>query len=409
MSNSFTEFPIVMLSMSRWDGDFSSASWSLAQTFSEDQVVYYVDYPFTIIDVIREWSTPTVKKRRQSLIRGRSKCHHIPGQHKNLKFITPAPMLPINWLPPDSMLYRWLSRFNNLILFRAIKKALKNDGHAACILFNSFNPLYGYYKPKNLDIRLFIYQSRDNINALEYYLKKHGSQLEIEAIRAADISYATSKQLQKDLTDRSGKQVEFLPNAADIPLFETARTETLPSPDDISHVKGPIIGYTGNICQRLDYDLIKYVISAHPDKSYVFVGPKNFYQHTDIDLDSIPNLYFTGAKNIKALPAYLRRFDVLLLPFKCNELTSRIYPLKINEYLASGKPVISTNFSRDIQSFEEVVYIALDKEAFSKAVQNALDEDREDMRIHRHQVSTENSWKKRVEMIRKQCKSLLSK
>lgn len=396
-----------MLSMSRWDGDFSSASWSLAQTFSADQKVYYVDYPYTVIDVIREWSTGRVKIRRSALLTGRHHCRQVPGQNTNLKYITPPAMLPINWLPQGSQLYRWLSGINNYLLFQSIKRALKKMGFDQCILFNSFNPLYGYKPPSYFRTKLFIYQSRDNIRALEYYLQKHGADLEVEAIRSADISYATSRQLQKDLSHLSGKDVQFLPNAANIELFETAYLKHLDKPEDIAHIDKPIMGYTGNICQRLDYELIKKVANDHKDKALVLVGPKNFYQHTDIDLDSIDNIHFCGPKNISELPAYLQHFDTLLLPFKCNELTSRIYPLKINEYLASGKPVISTIFSDDIRSFADVVYLAEDSEAFSKAINIAMSKDSQEAARDRHARASENSWVNRVESIREQCKTLI--
>src|SRR5690606_19088504 len=124
-------------------------------------------------------------------------------------------------------------------------------------------------------------------------------------------------------------------------------------PEDLGRIPRPIIGYTGNICHREDYELVNAICRGHPDKNLVMVGPRNHIGHTEIDLDAIPNLHFLGPKKLEQLPAYLANFDVLILPFLCNEVTKSIYPLKINAYLASGKPVVATPFSEDIDSFRD--------------------------------------------------------
>lgn len=388
--------PIVIISMSRWDGDFSSASWSLAKTFAKNGPVYYVDYPFTWLDLWRERKMERIQKRKKALLYSKDFVNTIPGENPNLKSVTPPAMLPINWLNPGAIYEKMLSR-NNRKLLNCIKKALILDGHKTCILLNSFNPLYLQELPESFPAKSLVYQSRDNIRALEPYLRKHGSYLEIRCIQNADFSIATSLQLTKDLTALSGKEVQYFPNAADIPLFETAYNSKLDIPNDIKRIPRPIIGYTGNICHRLDYEIIQRVATEHADKSIVLVGPRNHYGHTDIDLDHIPNLYFTGPKSIKELPSYLQHFDVLILPFLCNELTKSIYPLKINEYLASGKPVISTAFSEDILAFKDVVYLSNTSKEFSQNISLALQENIPDKSAARHKAASSNSWDARVE------------
>lgn len=382
--------------MSRWDGDFSSASWSLAKTFAKNGPVYYVDYPFTWLDLWRERNMDRIKKRKNAILYGKDFVNPIHGEDPNLKSITPPAMLPINWLNPGAMYEKLLSRNNNQLL-DCIKKALRQDGHMSCILLNSFNPLYLQELPSDFPAEAFVYQSRDNIRALEPYLQKHGSYLELRCIQNADFSIATSLQLAKDLTELSGVQVEYFPNAADIPLFETAFQAELEIPEDIRSIPHPIIGYTGNICHRMDYNIIQQIAKDHPDKSIVMVGPRNHYGHTDIDLDAISNLYFTGAKKINQLPAYLQHFDVLILPFLCNELTKSIYPLKINEYLASGKPVISTAFSEDILTFKDVVYLSNSSTEFSQNISLALQENNPDKSAARYKAASSNSWDARVQ------------
>lgn len=392
--------------MSRWDGDFSSASWSLAKELARDTPVYYVDYPYTWTDLLRERNKPQVRKRLPALLYGKDPVSVIPGQSPLLKAITPPAMLPANWLSPGK-LYRAILAFNNRRLFNVITKALQDDGHESCLLFNSFNPLYAQEVPKGFPAEAFVYQSRDNIRALEPYLRKHGSYLEIECIRSADLSLATSRQLQRDLARLSGKEVHYFPNAADFELFSTAYRDTLPRPAVFREISGPVMTYTGNICHRVDYDLLAATALAFPEATLLLVGPRNHAGHTDIDLDAIPNLKFGGPQRIEDLPAYLAHSDVLLLPFVHNEVTRSIYPLKINEYLASGKPVVSTGFSEDIASFGSVVYLADGAEAFTAAIRTALQDDGPELAAARYAVAAQNTWTDRVALLRKMLENKL--
>ncbi len=384
--------------MSRWDGDFSSASWSLAKAFAQTTQVIYIDYPYTFLDVFREWKEPRLQHRKEALLSTGDAHGKIPKESENLYYLTPPAMIPINWLPKGGM-YNYLAGINQKRLEKAVARSLKSLGIDEFILFNSFNPFYFNEKPKYLKPEYFIYQSRDDIAQLDDYLVKHGVALEIKAMRNSDLNLATSTHLSKILENRGSVKVDFLPNAADIKLFNKAFFANLEKPLEIREMKGKIVGYTGNICQRLDYDLIKYICESNPSINFVMVGPKNFYAHTNIDLDNIENLHFTGKKDIRELPAYLASFDALLLPFKCNELTKSIYPLKINEYLASGKPVISTNFSEDILGFSEIIAVRDNIESFNDALLSELESDNTEKRRLRNSFAMQNSWEQRVELI----------
>lgn len=397
-SGSIHRLPIVMISMSRWDGDFSSAAWSLAKTFALSRPVLYVDYPYTLTDVVRERNDPRVKRRRQSLIWRRGPLLQLKQYHEQLYGLTPPALIPVNRLSAGRI-YSLLRDYNNRLLARSIMKGLHELGHEEFIFFNSFNPLYLTKLPTGFNPRLFLYQSRDNLRALEPYLRKHGVAGELEAIQNADFSFATARQLQKDLSELSGEKVRFLPNAASFDSFRAAYEQEIPCPEDLKKISGPIIGYTGNICHRTNYELLREVCRLHQDKSVVMVGPRNHWKHTDIDLDAIPNLHFTGGKPIEELPAYLAHFDALILPFLCNDVTRSIYPLKINEYLASGKPVIATPFSEDIRSFGDVIELADTPAEFATAINQALESNTPEKARLRYERASRNTWKDRVAQI----------
>jgi teichuronic acid biosynthesis glycosyltransferase TuaH len=160
--------------------------------------------------------------------------------------------------------------------------------------------------------------------------------------------------------------------------------------------------YVGNLCQRLDYDLIKAIAICHADKYILLVGPhaikpggKGFY-FDESKLDVFDNVTLVGAKRLEELPAYLQHAHCGIIPFLCNDLTKSIYPLKVNEYLSAGLPVVSTAFSDDIISFREVVRIAENHRQFVNAIDKAIEEDSEAKKIERMMFSASNSWEARA-------------
>src|SRR5690606_437014 len=116
-----------------------------------------------------------------------------------------------------------------------------------------------------------------------------------------------------------------------------------------------------------------------------------------IGLTEYPNVIMAGAKKIDQLPAYLQYFDCALIPFKKNTLTRSIYPLKINEYLAAGRPVVATDFSEDIEGFGDVIYIGRSREEFVKLIDVAMAENGQARIEARTAVANTNTWSARVE------------
>jgi teichuronic acid biosynthesis glycosyltransferase TuaH len=194
------------------------------------------------------------------------------------------------------------------------------------------------------------------------------------------------------------RNVFLLPNAADTALFQQAIKKKLPRPAEISRLpEGTrIICYMGNICQRLDYELLAKVACAHHDKVLLMVGPRTRTDHGVTGLSKLPNVIFTGGKPVEALPAYLQYSHCCIIPFLCNQLTKSIYPLKINEYLSAGKAVVTTSFSEDIQGFSGVVWISENHNEFIHQVQKAIDDDADSSKIERMVFSASNNWEARA-------------
>jgi len=108
-------------------------------------------------------------------------------------------------------------------------------------------------------------------------------------------------------------------------------------------------------------------------------------------------MLFVGAKRLSELPAYLYHSHCAIIPFKCDELTMSIYPLKVNEYLAAGLPVVSTSFSEDIRAFGDVVEIGASEAEFCDKITAMIGNDHEDVRSARIKVASGNNWENRAQ------------
>ncbi len=394
MKVSNQEYDIVMLALSRWDNMYSSSAYCLAKEFARHNRVFYIDHPFSIKDFFSKYKTDSIQTRKTALLFGKGSYRKLHGLPANFTAVTPRLTLPINWLN-QGMLYDSLSRVNDDILYATLRKLIKDFNIRNYIFINSFDPYFMREIPKDIKPKFHIYQTVDDITQ-ESYIARHGARLENDAVSKADITLATSRELTRLKSEFSDK-VYLLPNAADISIFRRAFTDTLDRPKELQGITQKVITYTGNIGLRMDYELLKKIATKHSDKILLMVGPTGNNDYKKWELDKIPNIIFTGRKDITELPAYLQHSDVAIIPFECSVLTKSIYPLKINEYLASGKPVVSSAFSEDISSFADVTYLAQNHDEFLSHIDTAIQEHTTEKARQRLAVAESNTWSARVD------------
>lgn len=166
---------------------------------------------------------------------------------------------------------------------------------------------------------------------------------------------------------------EFIPNGVD---YEAYARET-PEPDDIAAIPHPRIGYTGWIKKQLDWDLLRQLIPRHPEWSFVFVGAEKLVPEIAPmvkRLASLPNVHFLGSKSSDELARYPQHFDVCIMPYRQDGYTKYIFPVKLNEYLASGRPTVGTRI-RSLESYADVVILATTLDEWETAIFRALSHD----------------------------------
>lgn len=195
--------------------------------------------------------------------------------------------------------------------------------------------------------------------------------LETQLIERADLVFTGGYSLYEAKRSRHPRIYPF-PSSVDVAHFAQARAD-IAQPADQQAIPGPRLGFYGVIDERMDLDLLSAVADARPDWSLVMVGP--VVKIAPEDLPRRANLHYLGGKTYDELPAYLAGWDVALMPFAINEATRFISPTKTPEYLAAGRPVVSTPITDVIRHYGEVsgVHIAGTADEFVEACTSALD------------------------------------
>lgn len=187
-------------------------------------------------------------------------------------------------------------------------------------------------------------------------------------LERADVVFTGGKSLFESKQGRNAN-VHCFPSAVDYAHFARATDDpTLAVPDDLANLPKPILGYYGVVDERLDYDLIAQ-LAASGAGSVVLVGPM-----IKVDPAALPraaNLHYLGQRSYADLPAYLRGFDVCLMPWALNDATKTISPTKTLEYMAAGKPIVSTRVRDVVRDHGDLVFLADDAREFVQLAQVA--------------------------------------
>jgi UDP-galactopyranose mutase len=215
---------------------------------------------------------------------------------------------------------------------------------------------------------------------------------ERELLDHADV-VLTGGQSLYELKRHLHSNVHAVPSSVDVAHFARAR-QVLVDPEDQAHIPAPRLGFFGVIDERMDTELIAEVARRRADWHFVLLGPV-----VKIDLSllpRLPNLHYLGPKPYAALPDYLAGWSVALLPFARNESTRFISPTKTPEYLAAGKPVVSTSIRDVVEPYGTLglARIADTAPAFIEAIAAALESNPEDIARESDRLLEQTSWDK---------------
>jgi len=219
---------------------------------------------------------------------------------------------------------------------------------------------------------------------------------EKKLIESADLIFTDNHYLFKKCKE-TNVNTYIIPPGCD---FEQFSRPVVNKDADLSldNIRHPRIGYFGGIEElRVDIGLIAYIAKEKPDWNILIFGP---VYKTDASILKQRNIILGGPVAHSVLPCYLKKLDVLILPYKIKEFTKSTFPAKIFECLATGKPIVSTALE-EFNFFEKgVIRIAKTKEEFVQAITDSLDSDTESHKQKRLKIARENSWEERFKKIR---------
>jgi uncharacterized SAM-binding protein YcdF (DUF218 family) len=288
--------------------------------------------------------------------------------------------LAINRFVLSGLINKWMrsSRFYNPILITflptPLADALIKDIDPSLVIYYCANDMAG-----------------GSIGAAS--LRKH----EDIFFATADAVFCNSNALMEN-ANKFAKKTFLFPAGVDFAKFENARKHS-EIHQDLSHILKPIVGYIGAISGVFDQELLVKTAQALPEVSFVLVGPI----YTDVSLlKSASNIFLLGKKSHDQVPAFIKGFDVAIIPYIKTPFTDAVYSCKLNEYLAMGASVVATDL-REIRLYAEnygdVLNIATTNDNFIQMIRAELLEPNEKAKINRIKAAKKNSWEKRFEGI----------
>ncbi|HKG26367.1 MAG TPA: glycosyltransferase, partial [Thermomicrobiales bacterium] len=239
------------------------------------------------------------------------------------------------------------------------------------------DPVLWLYTPmaeafsKTIPHCLLIYDVMDQLSAFKG-APPEIAQLEPALLKRADLVFTGGVSLY-EAKFPSNRHTYLFPSGVEIEHFsKAAERDSHPIPGELAGLEGSIIGYFGVIDERMDLELLAYIAAARPEWQIVLIGPvvKIAYE----ELPQAENLHYLGMRQYAELPSYLAHFDAALVPFAMNEATRFLSPTKTLEYLAAGKPVVSTPIKDVVDLYGSVVEFGETPSEFVAAIERLWSE-----------------------------------
>lgn len=344
-----------------------------------DAEILYFDPPVTYIGPLRDkslWPRLTQwKKTRET-------------PQENITVYGSPPFIPFyNKKQQANIFSQWrLSRF--------VRKKMKEHGFK--------KPILWLYHPSSIEILVnvpyssVVYDCVDNHAAYPGFIDPvFVNGMEGDLCKKADTIFTTAEGIYRRLFHYKRDRTHLIPNGANFDLFSKAADPSLPVPEDMKGISSPVLGFVGTLMECIDLPLVEKAARARPDWSFVFVGPVLPGVKLGA-LPELPNVHLLGPKPHEEVVSYIARFDVCLNLFQSNALSKDVSPLKFYEYLATGKPIVSTPEPRQVHDFKDVICLASDGDDFLRQCELALGESDPALTARRREIGKACSWDSRV-------------
>lgn len=300
---------------------------------------------------------------------------------------------------PCFQMSRAINTVNNLFILRILRHWVDRLGFQRPILW-TYNP-YSESLVGKLGEDLAVYECVDELSAAKGLVRsKTVKELEGRLLNKVQLVIVTHENLYRS-KESLAREIHLIPNGAEVEHFQKSSLPKTPVAQEMKEIPRPVVGFLGSVQYWIDMDLLRFLALSKPEWSFALVGPKGRLAQTK-KIENLPNVYMLGRKSYEDLPSYLKAFDVCLNPYVLDETALNCSPLKLYEYLATGKPVVSVDMP-EARKFDGLVAIGRDYSdilrLLSEAIKpEAMDKDRIVARID---AVREHGWDNRFAQLEK--------
>lgn len=377
MSESLSHFGIVYFG-NDWSAENRTSSHHVAERLAQRTRVLYVDTPGL--------RAPKANGRDfRKLSRKLLQAVKAPRQVGKQMWVATMPQIPFRGLP-------FAARMNRAVGRRLVRRALKSLGFDRTISW--FVVPHAGALARAFGEAMVVYYCIDDYAALPDVDAGAVGRMDADLSQRADQVFVASALLLESKRQVSPHAVHA-PHGVDVAMFRTVADPALPLPDMTRSLQRPVIGFYGLIEAWIDLDLIAYLAAERPQWTFLLVG------RVAVDpgpLKGLTNVVFAGPQPYVALPRWAKAFDVAIIPYRPTRQVMNSNPLKLREYLATGKPIVSVS-TPEIDGFGEYVRIAHHRAQFLAHIEDALANDSAADRDRRMAAVDSMSWDARIEEV----------
>lgn len=372
---------IICISSADWDAPLWTNKQHLMSRLAEENRVLYVES----VGLRRPTLAPTDRERIVRRVR-----HYFAGPRqvpgKNLYVLSPL-VVPFYQTA-------WLRRLNGMLLLNEVRRTAERLKMRQPILW-SYIP-NAYALAHHLNEKLVVYHCVDDLATIAGIPAAAVKKMEERFLAEADAVITTSQALYEARRGFNPHTYLFT-NVADAEHFGKALRPDVALAPAMRDIPRPVAGYVGALdAYKVDFAFLAEVAKRLPDWSFVLVGPVGQGQpSTDLGtLRTLANVHLTGWVDYKEIPSYLKGFDVALIPHHLSDYTTSSFPMKLYEYLAAGRPVVST----PLPAIADVAMVRFAEtvEGFAEAIRLAKATDSPEMVRRRVNEAKQHTWEDRL-------------
>ena len=292
-----------------------------------------------------------------------------------------------------------INTLNNAFLLSLLRHWIKRLDFRRPVLW-TYNP-HSEGLVGKVGEQLAVYECVDELSAAKGLVRRTVVQeLEGRLIKKVDVVIVTHENLYRS-KESLAREIHLIPNGAEVEHFRKACLPDTPVAAEMRKIPRPIVGFLGTIQYWIDMDLLRFLALARPDWSFALIGPIGRLAQIS-KIEKLPNIYLLGRKRYEDLPSYLKAFDVCLNPYVLDETAMNCSPLKLYEYLATGKPVVSVDMP-EARKFDGLISVGHSYSEILHLLDEAVKSKRTDpgMAASRIDAVKEHSWDHRFAQLEK--------